>query len=197
MKNFADYLNEVDRVYQYTIKVAAPEFNAAHMEKVKSCLAKYDVKDISDVRKTPLQKNPIDFPNVTNMEVFIFDVKMKYPATIEMLHTHICDGLGLPKAMMVVYSENDPRHAYTEAWIERNTQEYRDAYKAIIGTAPEEVFNEELYPQKIVDELIKKAKERVKKAKTYKTPLTNGDIEIPGYYNQEKSSSPFTNIERD
>ena len=79
MKNFAHYLAESERTYDYRVKLCGDVTN----EFVRSLKSKFDqfapVK-MGDVKTTPIQKIPTDFPNFHNEKVSMFDVSFRYPA---------------------------------------------------------------------------------------------------------------------
>ena len=79
MKNFAQYLAESEKTFDYRIKFCGdlpPGFMAAFKEKLK----KYDPKIIGDVKTTPVLAQPTDFMNFPNERVNIMDVTFRYPA---------------------------------------------------------------------------------------------------------------------
>ena len=109
MKNFRDYLAESERTYNYRIKVVGdlPEgfFNA-----LKGKLAQFDPETVSDLKTTPIQAKPADFPAHENEKVSSFDVKLRYPA-IEPQIKQIARLLGLDENKIVmqntVYDDNN------------------------------------------------------------------------------------------
>ena len=93
MKNFKEYLAESERTYNYRIKVVgevAPEFTKLLKEK----LAQFDVVKMTEVKTTPVQKAPADFPAHANERVNSMDVEFRYPA-IEPQIQQIAQLLGL------------------------------------------------------------------------------------------------------
>jgi hypothetical protein len=80
MKSFKEYLFENKKVYSFKIKIAGelPEGFAANL---KSRLDRCGLKSLEETAKTPIQQVPLDFPELKNMEVRIFDVVCEYPIT--------------------------------------------------------------------------------------------------------------------
>lgn len=79
MKNFASYLAESEKTFDYRIKLCGdlpPGFMAAFKDKLK----KYDPKTLGDVKTTPVLAKPMDFMNFPNERVNIMDVTFRYPA---------------------------------------------------------------------------------------------------------------------
>ena len=79
MKPFAKYLAESERTYDYRIKILG-RANDDLVRQLKQKLDQFDPVSIGDVKSTPIQKVPTDFPNDQNQAVSMFDVKFKYPA---------------------------------------------------------------------------------------------------------------------
>jgi hypothetical protein len=93
MKNFKEYLAESERTYNYRIKVVgevAPDF----VKLIKEKLAQFDVVRMTEVKTTPVQKAPADFPAHANERVNSMDVEFRYPA-IEPQIQQIAQLLGL------------------------------------------------------------------------------------------------------
>ena len=79
MKNFAHYLAESERTYNYRIKVLGkPPCDL--ISQLKKKLDQFDPVKMSDPKTTPIQVIPTDFPNHKNDSVTMFDVSFKYPA---------------------------------------------------------------------------------------------------------------------
>lgn len=175
-KSFATYIAETKTEYNYVLKFALNEMTDLMIDQLEACLAKYDLKSASSFRKTPIQESPLDFPNVKNTAVFICDLKLGYPGSLDFLRTYICNNLGISPALLAVYSDNDPRQIETDLYIERNSEEYKKKYKTRLGSDYEEVEGaaEEAYGEKynvsFLKELEKVRKER--SAVTVENPLS-------------------------
>ena len=63
MKPFAQYLAESERTYDYRIKMCGDVDNE-FVRNLKSKLDQFAPVKMSDVRTTPIQKIPTDFPNL-------------------------------------------------------------------------------------------------------------------------------------
>lgn len=165
-KSFASYVAEVKTDYKYVLKFAVSEMADHQIDMLEACLTKYQLKQASSFRRTPIQESPLDFPNVKNTNVFICDITMAYPASLDFLRTYICNNLGISPAQVAVYSENDPRQIETDLYIDRNSPEYKAKYKTRLGSDYEEVpgAEEEKYGEKynmnFLKELEKVRKER-------------------------------------
>jgi hypothetical protein len=93
MKNFKDYLAENQRTYNYRIKIVGdvePGFVKALEEKLRQ----FDPVKVGDIKKTPIQLKPADFPAHANESVASMDCEFRYPA-IEPQIQQIAQLLGL------------------------------------------------------------------------------------------------------
>lgn len=175
-KSFATYVAEVKTEYKYVLKFAVNEMTDVMVDQLEAGLAKYDLKSASSFRKTPIQESPLDFPNVKNTSVFICDLTLGYPGSLDFLRTYICNCMGISPALLAVYSENDPRQIETDLYLDRNSEEYKKKYKTRLGSDYEEVEGAEAekygekYNTSFLKELEQVRKDRV--AITVENPLS-------------------------
>ena len=174
-KPFAEYVAQVKTEYKYVLKFAVNEMTDDMVDKLEAGLTKYDLKQASAFRKTPIQESPLDFPNVKNTPVFICDLTLGYPGSLDFLRTFICNCMGISPALLAVYSENDPRQIETDLYIDRNSEEFRKNYKTRLGSDYEETDSPaygEKYNTSFLKELEQVRKER--KVVTVENPLSPG-----------------------
>ena len=90
MRTFKDILTESKRTYMFTLKIAGelPE-NCA--DKLESCLQKYQLVKLGAGKTTPITERPLDFPQMQNCEVTIYEMEVEYPVTPNVLATYIAD----------------------------------------------------------------------------------------------------------
>jgi hypothetical protein len=137
-KSFVNYVAESKTSYNYVLKFAVHDMTDTMIDCLEACLKKYNLISASSFRKTPIQESPLDFPNVKNTPVFMCDISMDYPASLDFLRTYVCNSLNISPAMLAVYSENDPRQIETDLYIDRTSSEYKAKYKARLGADYEE-----------------------------------------------------------
>ena len=82
MTSFREYLTESVKSYNYRVKLAG-EITPSFLKSFEKNLAQFDVIRMSEPKKTPVQHDPYDFPNLKNVEVNIFDVTLNYPASVD------------------------------------------------------------------------------------------------------------------
>lgn len=162
-RSFINYVAETKTEYKYVLKFAVNEMLDKHIDILESSLARYDLKSASSFRKTPIQESPLDFPNIKNTPVFICDITLSYPSSLDFLRTYICNNLGISPSQLAVYSENDPRQIETDLYLDRNSPEYKEKYKTTLGSDYEDtdyVPYGEKYTTDFLKELEKVRKER-------------------------------------
>jgi hypothetical protein len=165
VRTFTSYVAETKTEYKYVIKFALNEMTDKVMDCLEKSLSKYELKSASAFRKTPIQESPLDFPNAKNTSVFICDLTLGYPASLDFLRTFISNNTGISSELVAVYSEHDPRQIETDLYLERSSPEYKAKYKAKLGTDYEDVDPEEKkygaeYNMGFLQELEKVRKER-------------------------------------
>jgi hypothetical protein len=113
MKNFKDYLSESvgTKKYDFRVKVAG-DFDGDHETKLKSMLEKFQVDTFKKLSVTPIQDLPLDFPQVKNCEVTIFEVVLDYPTTPYELKEYLSSGLGINQSHLAVVTPGMPSEEY-------------------------------------------------------------------------------------
>ena len=84
MKSLKTYITESLKSYNYTIKIAG-DVDKNFIDMFKYNLNKIDPIRISDPTKTPIQKSPYGFPNLSNQSITIIKADFRYPATEPMI----------------------------------------------------------------------------------------------------------------
>ena len=113
MKPFAQYLAESERTYDYRIKLCG-DVTSEFVRQLKSKLDQFDPVKMSDVKTTPIQKIPTDFPNFQNEKVSMIDVSFRYPA-IETQIKQLAQLMGMDPNKVVMQ---------TQAHVDGLVQEY-------------------------------------------------------------------------
>jgi hypothetical protein len=88
MKTFREYLIESKKIYNFKVKIAG-EIPKEFESELKQRLEKYKVITFEKLATTPVQKLPIDFPNIANTEVTVYSVIVEYPVTAIEISTHL------------------------------------------------------------------------------------------------------------
>ena len=111
MKTFTQYLSESTKKYDFRVKVAG-EFTTEQESSMKSLLSKYAVSGFKKTGTTPIQTLPLDFPQVKNCEVSIYEVSLDYPTTQQELTEYLSSSLGVGKSHLVVRSPFEHTEEY-------------------------------------------------------------------------------------
>lgn len=105
MRSLKDYLVESKKTYAFKIGIAG-ELPEGLNERLKNALEKFSVASLSSGKKTPIQENPMDFPNLQNMEVTYWDVEVNYPTTEAVLQEYIGNFCTVEKSHIIVRNPN-------------------------------------------------------------------------------------------
>ncbi len=137
MKSFKEYLTKSQKQYPFRIKIAH-EMTSEQEDLMKSLLGRF-IRDNSSLSlkksKTPIQAAPLDFPQVKNSEVNIYEVVLDFPTTQFELKEYLSTGLGVGKPHLVVRSPNEPSEEYQTEEPKRegallNDPDYKEAPNA-------------------------------------------------------------------
>ena len=113
MKKFNDFLTESKKVYNFKIRIAG-ELPEACEDRMETALKKFGVENMSSASKTPIVERPLDFPQLTNCEVYTWEVDLGYPTTSHQLQEYLRSTCGLPLSHLIVRSPNEPQEDYQE-----------------------------------------------------------------------------------
>ena len=155
MKSFKEHLTESKKKYDFRIKIAG-EMTTEQEDTMKSLLSRFTTGNALagfKKSKTPIQALPLDFPQIKNCEVNIYEVVLDYPTTQFELTEYLSSGLGVGKQHLVVRSPMEPTEEYqhTEAPREGallNDPDYKEA-----GNAQFEDYYGDKYNSGFVKEL--------------------------------------------
>jgi len=114
MKSFKQHLTESTKKYDFRIKIAG-DFSADKENSMKQLLSRYTIaNEVVNLKKsmTPIQSVPLDFPQVKNCEVSIYEVTLDYPTTQFELTEYLSTELGVNKQNLVVRRPNEPSEEY-------------------------------------------------------------------------------------
>ena len=137
------------------------------MDRLETCLEKYDMKSLTKPKKTPIQEHPMDFQTLSNAEVYIMDAELQYPVSANQLYEYISQSVGVPANQLVVINKDHPEEIAREEAIQEegdvyvtklDDADYTDAKKHDVA----EVFGDE-YNANMLKELETRKYEFAKK----------------------------------
>jgi hypothetical protein len=106
MKTFKEYLSESKKVYSFKVKVAG-EIPEGFQDKLKTELDRCKLITLEKVATTPIQKFPLDFPNMSNAEVTVFEVICEYPINAQEIVNSV-KSIGLAEESFRVRGSGEP-----------------------------------------------------------------------------------------
>lgn len=87
MKTFKEYLAESKKTYPFRLRVAG-ELPENFVSNLKDCLGGVNPA-LVEKSKTPIQSQPLDFPELHNVEVHTFEIACEYPITAPEIAEHV------------------------------------------------------------------------------------------------------------
>jgi hypothetical protein len=157
MKSFKEYLIESKQTYNFKIKVAG-ECPESCSDKIKEALAQFDCASCSSGKSTPIQESQVDFPELKNVEVTIFETCLNYPATSEQVRNLVADKLNISQGNIRV------RNPAEEAEHEINEQELEQ----VLGKDYPKENNQHLVGDKHTMSMLKELGKNKKTLEQYK-----------------------------
>jgi len=172
MKTFKEYLAESKKSYPFRLKVAG-ELPENFVKELKDCIGKANPA-IIEKSKTPIQATPLDFPELSNVEVHTFEVVCEYPITAPELAEHV--------KYFVPESNFRVRNGGDAGEVEHNTADMEPSGESVLA----EPYNDKVkhkdyfgddFNKSFLKDLAKAAKERKKDGvqTEYKLPKAKQD----------------------
>ncbi|MBL18205.1 MAG: hypothetical protein CMC82_00025 [Flavobacteriaceae bacterium] len=152
MKTFKQYLMENMKEYKFRIKYAG-ELTDAQLDRLEMAVGKYNLKDMSKPKVTPIQEHPIDFQTLKNSEVSIIDIAVTYPTTVEMLRNELVEYAGMHGSHLIVMNPNDPNEIAREQNLEEQGKDYET--RLLNPELKDDVKAEEHFGDKYNENLLK------------------------------------------
>jgi hypothetical protein len=164
MKSFKEYLAESKKVYSFKVKVAG-ELPEKFTDNLKARMDKYSVATFEQVTKTPVQKLPIDFPELENAEVTVFEVVTEYPVTGPLIEKELKE-MGLDYKSYRVRGSQEPSEVDQAMTVEDDDTEKEalltdSEYKEAEGVEAKNYFGDDFNASFLQD--LQKAREEAMK----------------------------------
>jgi len=151
---FKRYLAEASKQYDFIIKIAG-ELDENIDDSLEVALKKFDVANLSAGKKTPIQSVPLDFPEMTNTEVTVYETTLNYPTTQQELRAYLADALNTQQDFIRVRKPGEP---YEEYQAEMEDKPYED--KLMDGEYKDALVTTEKGKETFLQQLAKEQKER-------------------------------------
>jgi len=158
---FKKYLAEAAKQYDFVIKVAG-NLDENFEDSLEVALKKFDVANLSAGKKTPIQSVPLDFPDLTNTEVTVYETVLNYPTTQFELRAYLADVLNVQQDFIRVRKPGEP---YEEYQAETEDKPYEDKlmdgeYKDAPKVDKDALVTTEKGKETFLQQLAKEQKER-------------------------------------
>ena len=111
MKTFLEYLTQTQKTYDFKVKTANID-PKDHLDEIKTALAGYAVETVGAVKSLPIMENCIDFPNIKNAEIHVFEVELKYPVQATQLREMIAETIGATLNQVYCVPSNHPEELW-------------------------------------------------------------------------------------
>lgn len=105
MKSFQNYLAELNRIYEFRVKIAGIDLDKEVMDRVKHALETYQVESIGAVKRMPIQEHA-EFMKLGPCECSVFEVSLRYPTTTDQLRQVISERARLNADWVCVKTKN-------------------------------------------------------------------------------------------
>jgi len=93
MKPFQSYIFEINKPYEFRIKMATVNPSTV-MDQIKNALDTYQLESVSAVKSIPIQEHR-EFPKWGPCECWTFDVKVAYPTTVPAIRQTLKERAGI------------------------------------------------------------------------------------------------------
>ena len=107
LPKFGKIYESVKKEYGYRIKTIT-ELTDGQMKAMEDVLRRFEMVDMEMGKRTILQKNPVDFPDIDYAEIYSYDIKTNLPVSAFLLQQELRVALDTPDKFIVVRSMNDP-----------------------------------------------------------------------------------------
>jgi hypothetical protein len=126
MKSFSQYLTESKKTYDFKIGVAG-DYATDCKAGLESALGKYGVVKVTDGKRVPISKRPLDFPQLENIDVTYFEAEVTYPTTVQVLQEYLGKCCNIPQSNIIVRDPLAPQEEYQE-------EKENEPYEAMLNT---------------------------------------------------------------
>ena len=197
MSTFKQYLTESAKSYDFKIKIAG-QIADDFASKMETALQKFEVAKMSAGKKTPIMTMPLDFPQLSNEEVTIFDVTTNYPASTREMQEYVGTYMNLPLTHIVVRKPGEPTEQYQDQMQVAKTSEYRNKLLDLEYTDLPKVKPEDFHSTKanmgLLKELLKDREDKKDQPKEKENIQSKEEQSTPSPFT--KSTNPHPDPKR-
>jgi hypothetical protein len=148
MKLFSHYLKENQDAKKYVFKIKVAGDLPEHCEDVmEAALQKYQVSKFTKGKSTPIQATLLDFPEIKNAAMTVFETELDYPTTSAVLAELLASSTGLSRSCIRVRTPIEEANMAVET-------EADDAKSILTQDYPKE-NNQNLVGEKYISNFLK------------------------------------------
>ena len=194
MSTFKDYLTESTKSYDYKVKVAgtiADDFK----NRMETALQKFELAKMSAGKKTPIMTLPLDFPQLSNESVTIFDVTTNYPVAVNTLKEYLADYMNINASLIVVRKPGEPTEEYQADMQIGQKSEYANKLLDIEMKDAPKVKAEDFYGDKynmgLLKELMKSKADNKDQPKEKENSMSKEEVGTPSPFSKITKAHPI------
>ena len=105
MKAFQSYIAELNKLYEFKVKIAGVNPKGEVFERIKNALDAYQVETISNPKSLPIQEHR-DFPKLGPCECYLIEVSLQYPTTPDQIRQLVTSRAMIDPTCVCVYTKN-------------------------------------------------------------------------------------------
>ena len=172
MKSFTEFLTESTKQYGFRIKVAGT-LTDEQVDRLEAALEKWGLQSLSKPKVTPIQKHPVDFTNLKEVEVSIMDVVLDYPVTPQEIIARMAEYCTVTPDHIVVFSNSDQNQADMELEVAKEEEEYEVQLTAPYPKSDKNLPAGDKYTQQVLKDNKRKQQFKIAGGNTAKAQTTN------------------------
>lgn len=105
MKAFQSYIAELNKLYEFKVKIAGVDPKGEIFERIKNALDAYQVDTISSPKRLPIQEHR-EFPKLGPCECYLIEVTLQYPTTSDQVRQLVTSRAMIDPAGVCVYTKD-------------------------------------------------------------------------------------------
>jgi hypothetical protein len=185
MKLFTDYLRETKETKKYAFKIKVAGDLPEHCEDcMETALQKYQVSKFSKGKSTPIQASLLEFPNIKNASMTVFEVELDYPTTSAVLSELLANSTGIARDCIRVRTPLEEANAAIE---QENVVDEKTDKKALLSQDYAKENNQNLVGDKHTMSLLKDLAKTRKETQPVQYKGVN-DVLLAKKLHQEKAT---------
>ncbi len=105
MKAFQSYIAELNKLYEFKVKIAGVDPKGEVFERIKNALDAFQVETISNPKRLPIQEHR-EFPKLGPCECHLIEVALQYPTTTDQVRQLVTSRAMIDPACVCVYTKD-------------------------------------------------------------------------------------------